>query len=230
MSRRLLPATLATALLLALGASAAAQHEEKAAKRVEAAWSRRITIVQARRFDRQGALELAIGLAVVPNDALRVYLPLGIRLTYHATSAWGVELSFAYALAFERDVWSVARDAAWREEKQRLRAAADLIWSPFYGKLSAGFSVVAIEPYLALGAGIVQTEAVEPNVIPSAVRPEFNLAVGLRLGFGRRWLLRFEARQHLRVRPDGKGPAAGGLGWPLELGLWGGVLLGGGGS
>jgi outer membrane beta-barrel protein len=230
-----MPPLLAAALVLSttlVARSADAQHEEAVAPLLDQHWSRQLVVVQPRSVQKAHALEIVALAGVIPNDAFLVYIPLGVRAAFHIDERWAVEASL------EINVWADTglrsyleqNDAQLRvriRDRQQLRASASAMWSPAYGKLALGGGVLHFEGYLVGGAGLVRT-AEEPTVgLGAAVRPDFHVGLGLRAFLGRRWLLRLEYRQYLFLRPTDSAGRGGGVGWPSEIALCGGVLLGG---
>jgi outer membrane beta-barrel protein len=226
------PLSLLLLPILAVPRAALAQHEEEVAPLLESFWSREVRVVQPRRVEKAGALELSGSVGVIPNDAFLVYIPLGLRLAYHLTERWSLELGFEYNLQADTGLrdYLEENDAQLRariRDRQQVRACLSAGWSPVYGKLAVGSSVVTFDGYLLGGAGLVSTEGDEAIDLPAAVRPDLHLGAGLRLFFGRRWLVRLELRQYLYLRPEDRSGKGGGVAPATEVALGGGVLLGG---
>lgn len=205
---------------------ARAQHEEQVAAAALPYATRQVHVVQPRAVPKKHALELAATAGVIPTDPLRVYFPLGVRAAFHLGEVWAIEASFAYLLAAQTSLAEELSAAgadprAWQREPLQLRADAALRVAPLYGKLLAGSSVLHVELYALAGAGIVRTLGAPALDQRAALRPVGLLAGGLGFLFGRRWVVRLEYRQAMVARPSGS------LGWPGEIGLAGGVLLGG---
>jgi len=211
--------------------TARGQHEEQVADALRRIWRSKVEVVEPRVFAKKGALELGVGIGVIPTDPLWVYVPLKARLAYHLTEAWALGVDFAFnlhiATRLHDNIESTPPDR-WQGERQRLRAALFAIWSPFYGKLAAGRGIHGFEPYFSAGVGIVATGEAPAVEVAAGVRPEVRLGAGVRLAVTRSFVLHLELGQHLYVRPEGEGDAAGGLAWPLEVALGGSLLLGGG--
>jgi outer membrane beta-barrel protein len=224
---------LVTLAALCCPVQAGAQHEEEVAPLVDQLWARQTAVVQPRLFAKAGGVELVGLVGVIPNDPFVVYVPLGLRVAYHLTEQWALEASFAYNLQADTELrqYLEENDAQLRariRDRQQLRAGASLVWSPIYGKLAVGGAVVHLDAHLLAGAGIVRTEE-EPSVdLAAATRPDFHLGLGLRVFLARRWLLRLELRQYAFLRPTDRAGGGGGVGFPSEISLAAGVLLGGG--
>ncbi len=228
---------LGLALLLSLlsGSARAELDEEKVAPLLDEVWRPPLEVVQPRAVQKARAVELVAAVGVIPNDAFLLYVPIGLRLAYHLSERWALELSVAYQLAADtglRDFLeeSDAQLRARLRERQQLRAAVGVLFAPAYGKLSLGGGVLHFDGFLSAGAGVVRTGA-EPELrLRAAIRPDLHLGLGLRVFLGRRWLLRLELRQHLFVRPEDDDGRGGGVGFPTEVSLGVGVLLGGRGA
>lgn len=205
-----------------------AQHEEAVAPLMEQQWAREVVVVQPRTVRKQGALEIAAAVGVIPNDPFVVYLPLGLRLAYHLTEAWALEAGFSYNIQFDSGLQDALTGDAPVRDRQQLRSALSAVWSPLYGKMAAGRGhVVHFDAYLAAGVGIVRTEAEPTLELSAAVRPDFLLGVGLRVFLSRRWLMRVEYRQYLFLRPRTRAGEGGDAAFPAQLALCVGLLLGG---
>lgn len=223
----------ATLLVTTMATPAMAQHEEEVAPLIEQLWTRRVRAVQPRKHVKARRFELVAVAGVIPNDPFVVYLPLGLRLAYHLTERWALEVGFAYNLQLDTDLRDYLQDSdaqlrATIRDRQQLRGGASLCWSPVYGKLALGSHVVQLDAFLVGGAGVVRTAQEQGADLPAATRPDFHLGAGLRLFIGRRWLLRLELRQYLFLRPEDQSGGGGGVGLPSEISLGGGILLGGG--
>jgi len=219
--------------LLLMATPAMAQDEEQVAPLMDAFWVRRTVVVQPRLHPLARRFELVGMVGVIPNDPFVVYVPLSIRFGYHLTDHWGLELGFAYNLQIDTDLrdYLEANDAQLRariRDRQQLRGGASLSYAPIYGKLAVGRHVIHLDGFVLGGAGVVRTEEVAQTNLAAATRPDFHLGLGIRLFLGRRWLLRLEFRQYLYLRPEDRDGGGGGLGFPSEISLGGGVLLGGG--
>jgi outer membrane beta-barrel protein len=220
-------------LILCFPALALAQHEEEVAPRLAEYWARKTVAVQPKLHPKARALELVVHAGVIPNDAFLIYIPVGARVAYHLTERWALEASFGYYLQADTGLrdYLEENDAQLRarlRDRQQLSASAGLCWSPVYGKAALGAgTIVHFDGYLLAGGGIVRTEEEEAIELDAATRPDFHLGLGLRVFFGSRWLVRLEYRQHLFLRPtDGSG-GGGGVGFPSEISVGVGVLLGG---
>jgi outer membrane beta-barrel protein len=216
----------------ALESTVLAQDEERVAPLLEEIWRPPLEVVQPRAVSKARALELSVAVGVIPNDAFLVYVPIGLRIAYHLSERWALELGASYQLAADtglRDFLeeSDAQLRARLRERQQLRAGIGVLFAPAYGKISLGGAVLHFDGFLSGGAGVVRTGE-EPELrLRAALRPDLHLGLGLRAFLGPRWLLRLELRQHLCFRPEDDAGRGGGLGFPTEISVALGVLLGG---
>jgi outer membrane beta-barrel protein len=210
-----------------------AQHEEEVAPLMAEYWARKAVAVQPRRHQKARALELVAHVGVIPNDAFLVYIPVGARVAYHLTESWALEASFGYNLQVDTGLRDYLEDndaqlRARLRDRQQLSASAGLGWSPVYGKVALGAgTIVHFDGYLMAGGGIVRTEEEAAIELDAATRPDFFSGLGLRVFFGSRWLTRLEYRQHIFLRPTDNTGGGGGVGFPSEISVGVGVLLGG---
>jgi outer membrane beta-barrel protein len=224
--------TLIVTLVVAMPSRATAQHEEQVAPLLDRFWHPQVVAVQPRQVEKARAIELVGVVGVVPNDAFLIYMPLGFRGAYHLTEHWALELSFEYFLRFETSLRQhlEQNDAQLRariRDSQEFRADLGLAWSPVYGKIAAAGGVLHFDGYLVAGAGLVRIAEEKELDLPAASRPDFLLGAGLKLFFGRRWVVRFEYRQYLYLRPEDLSGGGGGVGLASEIALCGGLLIGG---
>ena len=222
----------AVGTILTITGEARAQHEEELAPRLEAYWTREVVAVQPRRHPKARRFELLAHAGVIPNDPFVVYVPLGLRAAFHVTEQVALELGFAYNLQADTDLrdYLEENDAQLRarvRDRQQLRAAGTVCWSPVYGKLAVAGAILHLDGHLLAGAGIVRIQAQPLVDLAAATRPDFHLGAGVRLFMGSRWLLRLELRQHVYLRPESGVGGGGGLGFPTEVSLGVGILLGG---
>jgi outer membrane beta-barrel protein len=226
-------AAAALSLTLVVAASpAAAQDEEVVAPLLDPYWTRQVEVVQPRQVEKVHAVELVALAGVIPNDAFLVYIPLGLRAAYHLTERWAIELSFEANIAVDTGLKdylerSDAQLRAQLRDRQQLRTSLSTMWSPLYGKLALGARALPFDLYVLGGVGIVRTGEEQAIGLDAAVRPDFHLGLGVRAFLGRRWLLRLEVRQYLYLHPEDRTGRGGGVGFPTEIALCSGVLLGG---
>jgi outer membrane beta-barrel protein len=218
---------------LLLARQAQAQDEETVADLLARYRARRIEVVAPRELTKQRAVELEVLIGVIPNDAFLIYLPVGLRLGYHLTERWSVELSGEYYVSFDTGLRTFLEenDAALKarlRDRQQLQLTVGGGWAPVYGKLALGEHVLHLDGYLAVGGGLVHTAEEKTLGQTAAFCPDFYAAAGIRLMLSRRWMMRWEYRQHVFLRPSSSSGQGGGVGFPAEIALLWGVLLGGG--
>lgn len=229
MSRPLLAAL---CLAMVLPGAALAQHEEQLAPLLAPYWARETVAVQPLAHPKARCFELTAHAGVIPNDPFVVYLPLGIRAGFHLSERWALEIGVSYNLQLDTDLLRYLEDndaqlGVRARGRQQLRAAATMGWSPVYGKLALGSWILHMDLHLLAGGGIVRTGEAPEVDLGAATRPDFQLGLGMRFFLGGRWLLRLQYRQHLFLRPEDRRGGGGGVGFPSEIGLGVGILLGG---
>jgi outer membrane beta-barrel protein len=220
-------------LLVLLGeGTARAQDEEKVAPLLESYWGTEVEVVQPRKVETARTVEIVGLVGVIPNDAFLVYVPVGVRVAYHVGARWALEASTEYNLSVDTGLRSYLEqsDAELRariRDRQQVRINAGALWSPVYGKVAMGRRVVRFDGYLMGGAGIVRTGEEKTVDLAAAVRPDFHLGAGLRVFLGGRFVARLEYRQYMFLRPQDNLGRGGGVGFPSEIALCAGLLLGG---
>lgn len=238
--------SLSTLLLLCLAMPAraeaapasatAAQDERQGAaleRDLELRWgrTRAIEVVVNRRYPKDLRFELDVFAGVMPNDPFLVYLTPGLRLAFHVTEQWAIEVGGAYSLGIDTGLRRELNDAdalvqARLRDQVLGRFGLAVLWSPVYGKMAwTNRTVGHFDLYFLAEASGLYTDAV----------PEMDLKGGLwgglGLGFGFRFFvstllsLRVELRQRLEVR-EGLGDDAIRISWPTEISLGLSFLLG----
>jgi outer membrane beta-barrel protein len=211
---------------------AQAQDEEEVAPLLQSFWTRQVEVIQDRAVEKRRALETIVSIGVIPNDAFLLYIPLALRLAYHLTEQWALELSYEYNLSFDTDLRAFLEenDGALRatiRDRQTFRIDGGVLFSPLYGKLALGRRVLCFDLFFDSGAGVVRTAEEKSIALAAAFRPDFYLGTGLRAFLGRRWVVRLEYRQFFFLRPKDEMGRGGGVGFPAEVALNVGFFLGG---
>ncbi len=188
---------------------------------------RKVKVVQKRLFEKDGRLEFTPFGGVVPNDDFIVYVPVGARLGYHFSEAFTVEGSFSYAIEQETDLREFLEaekilKRADIQEKIKMYYNVNLLWSPFYGKISVlGKKLSHFETYVGMGVGLFHTEEIPAD------NPNGNAAnkLGANTVFGFRWFITdtFNVRTDYRQYFFEK--FKGGVSIPVELTLGVGVTI-----
>lgn len=218
------------------GGDAAAEVSDATATRAEQEleqdlalfWGNRreIKVVQKRLVEKDGRFELVPYVSIIPNDEFIVYYPTGLRVGYHFSEAFAVELSYAYALQQDTQLATFLEDVGLKraeiQEKISMFYNANILWAPLYGKLSfLGYKLTHFETYIGLGFGLFHTTEY-PAENPDG-NPKNKLSGNAILGF--RWFLsdmfsvRTEYRQYFFQKFQG------GVSIPAELSLGFGITL-----
>lgn len=194
-------------------------------------WGKRreVSVVQRRLVEKDGRFEATPFFSTIPNDDFIVYFPMGLRLGYHFSEQFAVELAGAYAVqkesgltSFLQDEEGLALKEAQIQEKIGSYYTADVLWAPFYGKISVlGAKLTHFETYIGLGGGLVVTETTTPeNPNPQdKYKPAGNAVLGFRW-FITDWLNVRTDYRHFFFEKFG-----GGVSIPAEFSLGAGFMF-----
>ena len=147
---------------------------------------RQVKVVQRRLFAKDGRFEVAPFAGIIPNDDFIVYYPTGLRASYHFSEAFTIEASFAHAIESESELGTflesvrVGLKLAAISEYIRNYYNVNLLWAPFYGKISLlGLKLTHFETYVGMGFGFFSTtEKPEPAVSNDKSKPSGNTILG----------------------------------------------------
>lgn len=192
-------------------------------------WGKRreVKVVQKRAVEKDGRFEITPNFSVIPNDDFIMYFPVGLRVGYHLSEAFAVELSGSYAIQSNTGLTDfLEQEAGLRradlQEEISLYYNLSLLWAPIYGKISVlGYKLAHFETYVGLGVGLVHTtEIPEGNPEGNDVnKPAANTVLGFRW-FINDWLnVRTEYRHFFFEKFDG------GVSMPVELSLGVGFMI-----
>lgn len=189
---------------------------------------REIKVVQKRLVEKDGRFELMPYVSIIPNDEFILYYPLGLRVGYHFSEAFSVEASYAYAVQQETKLATflegegIGLKRADIQEKISMFYNANILWAPFYGKLSfLGYKLTHFETYIGLGFGLFNTTefpADNPNG-NAKNKLSGNTIVGFRWFINDTLNLRTEYRQYFFQKFQG------GVSIPAEISLGLGITL-----
>lgn len=220
----------ASALCLA-GSTANAQDETALDRDLDKYWGekREIRTIQKRLFMKETRFEFTLFGGVIPNDDFQVHYPLGGRAAYFFSEDIAAELSGAYTFRQESNLREFLTDQF--EEgggadaqifiRQQIQwyAHADIIWSPFHGKVGLFTTkLFHFDFYIAAGVGVMGLEVDEPGADATA-EAHYKVAGNVGCGVAAYMLdflaLRLDYR-HFFHEFAGSG---GGLSYPAELTL-----------
>jgi outer membrane beta-barrel protein len=188
---------------------------------------REVSVVQLRLYTKDGRFEVTPFTGVIPNDDFIVYYPSGLRVGYHLSESFTVELSGTFAPESASDL------GAFLTETVQLKRAdiqetfdsfytANVMWAPAYGKISLlGTKLTHFETYVGVGIGLFSTKNV-PEANPDGVeemKPSGNTVLGFRWFISDRFNVRTEYRQHFFQK------FGGGVSIPVEMSLGLGVTI-----
>jgi outer membrane beta-barrel protein len=139
----------------------------------------RVKSVQKKLYVKRRRVELAPYFAVSLNDPYYFKLGAAVRLAFYLadTIALSVRGTYLSTLATE-DVRVAKRvfDANVFHSVPIGLVMADLEWSPFYGKVAFGNSILQLDGFLCLGAGGVYSD----TSASQGIHPAFDIGGGLR--------------------------------------------------
>ncbi len=193
--------------------------------------TRAVQVVVDRLYPKAGKLELDLFFGVLPNDAFMLYLTPGLRLAYHLSERWSLELGGAYSLGVDTGLRKqLEQDDALIQARLRDRVMARfgvaVLVSPIYGKFAwVNKKIAHFDMYFLLEAGGVYAKGEESLGLDGGVWPEVGLGLGFRFFLSRVVSLRVELRQRLAIR-EGLGDDAIRLAFPTEISLGLALLLG----
>jgi outer membrane beta-barrel protein len=181
---RIAPLLIAALLATPLAAEAADQDELE---------SGRVIAVQGRPY--RLVHEFAVGVGVLPMDALYKGISLGGSYTLHFSDLWAWEIvDFHYSQNIGTDVdatlsrrWSTKTTG---EPQLDYMGASHFIFSPLFGKFTLfNRTIINAAAYLALGGGVAH--------FTDGFRPELSLGPGVRIFFSQRVSTRLDIRSAL---------------------------------
>ncbi len=142
----------------------------------------RVKAVQRKHFLKRTRLELVPSFAISLNDAFYTKVGGGIAANYHFADS--------LALSLHYDKFGIAQSDNVRIAKRELKslllsskldwtAGADFLWTPIYGKLAFGNTIVQYDLFLLAGAGVAWSQTSGAPVDDGA-HPAIDVGVGQR--------------------------------------------------
>ncbi len=204
-------------------------HEDKVRADLAKVWGakRQVSVVQRRLYTKDSRIEIVPFTGVIPNDDFIVYYPSGLRVGYHISEAFTVELSTTFAPESESDLGGFLTETVQlkRADIQETFSSfhtANVLWAPAYGKISLlGTKLTHFETYVGIGFGLFATRNV-PEDNPDGeeeMKPAGNTVLGFRWFISDMFNIRTEYRQHFFQK------FGGGVSIPVELSLGLGVTI-----
>jgi outer membrane beta-barrel protein len=155
----------------------------------------RVKSVQRKVFVKKKRLELFPQFGLDLNDPFFQHLVAGAALGYHFADSFSMELRGGAVIATldQSSIRFVRQESGSllkNPPRFKYHADADLLWAPFYGKLSVlGEGILHFDTYLTTGAGVFGTD--------SGANPAVNIGIGQRY-FISDWLVaRVELRDYV---------------------------------
>ncbi len=197
---------------------AAPAVDEKAVKRIEENldlyWGkkRRIKVVERRKHPKAERHEIALFGGMIPNDPFLFYYTAGLRYGYFFSESLSLEATYAKPFQENTDLGTFLEDTfpkiddVQENDQFRHMAHADIVWTPFYGKLAfLTRKLVHFDLGLFLGAGWLNTEYLnkETGVEESRHTIQGNLGAGFRFHLMDYVTLRFDVHQYFFKKVQG---------------------------
>ena len=205
-----------------------ANHQEALRSDLAKFWGakREVSVVQLRLYTKDSRFEVTPFTGIIPNDDFNVYYPSGLRIGYHLSEAFTVELSGALAVDVASDLSAFLTETV-RIERAEIQEQFDsfyttsLIWSPAYGKISLlGTKLTHFETYVGVGIGVFSTSNKDAvGNTGTEMKPSGNTILGFRWFISDRFSVRTEYRQHFFKKFEG------GVSIPVELSLGIGITI-----
>lgn len=224
--------------LAAEPARPAAAAEDEAAgdaleRDLERRWgrTRAIRVVVDRRYPKAGRFEMDVFAGVLPNDPFLVYLTPGLRLAWHFSEQWALEVGGAYSLGLDTGLRRELTDGdalvqARLRDRVMARFGLAALWSPIYGKFAwSNRKIGHFDLYFVMEASGLYADKVPEMDLKGGIWGGVGLGVGFRFFFTTLLSLRVELRQRVEIR-EGIGEDAIRVGWPTEISIGLSFLLG----
>jgi outer membrane beta-barrel protein len=139
----------------------------------------RVKSVQKKLYVKRHRVELAPYFAASLNDPYYFKLGAVLRLAFYFSDTLALSVRGSYLSTLPTgDVRTAKRvfDAVVQHSVPYGWVMADFEWTPFYGKVAFGNSILQLDGYLCAGAGGVYTETTPK----SGIKPAFDIGGGLR--------------------------------------------------
>jgi outer membrane beta-barrel protein len=139
----------------------------------------RVKSVQKKLYVKRRRVELAPYFAFSLNDPYYFKLGAAVRLAFYLADTIALSVRGTYLSTLKTSDLRVAQkvfDANVFFSKPIGIVMADLEWSPFYGKVAFGNSILQLDGYLCLGAGGVYSD----TSASQGIHPAFDIGGGLR--------------------------------------------------
>lgn len=159
----------------------------------------RVKAVQRKHFLKRGRLELVPSFAISLNDAFYTKVGGGLAANYHFADS--------LALSLHYDKFGIAQTDNVRIAKRELKslllsskldwtAGADFMWTPIYGKLAWGNTIVQYDLFLVTGVGVAwsQTSGVP---VDDGAHPAIDVGIGQRFSLADFMAFEFWVKQLL---------------------------------
>ncbi len=122
-----------------------------------------VSVIQKRYMPKTGRFQIFGGLIGIVNDPWFTSLGLSLKLGYHFTEVWGIDLNYINLNTSERvaakELYSEHAVAPSSLVTVKSYSGADLTWTPIYGKISlSNHRIIPFDMYFAAGPGVSKVE------------------------------------------------------------------------
>jgi len=147
--------------------------------------------VRERLFQQTNRHEITLGGGYYVSDLFDGTYVFSGSYAYHMTEDLAVEASAAWTRIVSSAEPELERrfELLGNKDRRSLLFDAGLVWDPAHGKLRLGGAIAHFDPYIAAGAGVVD------SVLSSDIAG--NVGVGLKFFLGRAVALRIDIRDHV---------------------------------
>lgn len=173
---------------------------------------RKVRVVQRRLHAKDSRHEVTAFGGIIPNDPFLFYYMAGARYGYFASESFSLELTYAKPFLKDTDLGSFLEDTFPKiddvQENDRFQhmAHADLVWTPFYGKMAfLSTKLIHFDLGMFLGAGWLNTQYLNKETAVSETRHtiEGNVGAGFRFHIMDYFTLRFDVHQYFFKKVQG---------------------------
>ncbi|WP_373045512.1 outer membrane beta-barrel domain-containing protein [Vulgatibacter sp.] len=142
----------------------------------------RVKAVQRKHFLKRNRLEVVPSFAISLNDAFYSKVGGGIAANWHFADSLALSLHYEKFGIAQTDNVRIAK----RELKSLLlsskldwTAGADMVWTPIYGKLAWGNTIVAYDLFLLSGVGVAWSQT-SGSPVDDGAHPAVDIGIGQR--------------------------------------------------
>jgi len=172
-------------------------------------------VVRNKRYYKKGVLEFGLSGGILPYDSIYNHFLVGGKLTWHITDHFGWEIidyqmPFGSVTTFTESLVSDPTKDIVKLDGVKLKHSigTSFLMSPFYGKIRFfGAQVVYLDIYIALGAGVMNTDTIRyshdggtsytTNTVASGWDLSINYGGGFKFFINNAFTLFFDLRNYM---------------------------------